>query len=264
MWATFATPTWTTTTTSYFIPLHGVTDEAESAWFDLQSPPLYSTIDVLDAAAELRVFNFGELAGHIAEVYRAFEPISAVVSPVREVTDLYAPIIHAAKGMAPHEPFVSLFARMPVFQFLQRAPHVQTLSTFSHVAPLRVAAPARVDDPAPAFDAAFQHYLDVMTQPEGRFSAEHIGVVRHVWALIVARFGATFALPIAMPTGDGALQLAWTWNQRHVSVDVYPDRWDWFFRDRSTGECDGDEVAAFDALPEALVGRLALLARDGG
>jgi hypothetical protein len=262
MWATFATPTWTTTTTSYFIPLHGVTDEAESAWFDPQRPQLYSTIDVLDSAADLRVFNFGEAAGHIAEVYRTFEPISAVVSPVRELTDLYAPIIQAAKGMAPHEPFVSLFARMPVFQFFQRAPQVQTLSTFSYVAPLRVAVPARVDDPAPAFDAPFQHYLDEMTAPDGRFSSAHIRSVRRVWSQIVQCFGGALALPIAMPTADGALQLAWTRNRRHASIDIYEDRWDWFFRDRATGECDGDEVAAFDALPQALADRLALLSRD--
>ena len=60
-----------------------------------------------------------------------------------------------------------------------------------------------------------------------------------------------------MPTSDGALQLAWTRNDRHVSVDVYENRWDWFSRNRATDEVMGGESEDFATLPHELIACLA-------
>ncbi len=111
----------------------------------------------------------------------------------------------------------------------------------------------------PAFDARFQNYLDEMTWPEGSFSTKHIAQVRTLWRLLAGAFGASPLLPIALPTECGALQLAWTRRRYHVSVNIYEDCWDWFFRSRATLEYDGDEVADFTHIPPALEERLALL-----
>jgi len=86
-------------------------------------------------------------------------------------------------------------------------------------------------------------------------STSHIGRVQAIWTLV--RPQVSDMLPIAMPTSDGALQLAWTKNDRHVSADVYEHRWDWFSRNRTTDEVTGGESEDFDTLPPELVACLA-------
>ena len=89
----------------------------------------------------------------------------------------------------------------------------------------------------------------------GDLSTSHIGRVQAIWTLV--RPQVSDMLPIAMPTSDGALQLAWTKNDRHVSADVYEHRWDWFSRNRTTDEVTGGESEDFDTLPPELVACLA-------
>lgn len=101
-------------------------------------------------------------------------------------------------------------------------------------------------------DHTFQSYLAKMA-----LSALHMNRVNLVWNLIRPRVAGM--LPVVMPTGDGAMQMSWTRNNRHVSVDVYEDHWDWFFRNRTTDEIDGEDVVKPDSLPGLLATHLKTL-----
>ena len=113
---------------------------------------------------------------------------------------------------------------------------------------------AREDNLRP--DRDFQSYLNGMSAA-GTLSALKRERVRAIWSLVRPHLGGM--LPVAMPTSDGAMQLSWTRGNRHVSIDVYEDRWDWFFRDRSTDEVDGGDAADFESLSDAFMDRLELL-----
>lgn len=102
-----------------------------------------------------------------------------------------------------------------------------------------------------------EQWLAMHTEPPGWYTITHIGRVMRIWAAIVARFGASVPLPVAH-VADDAIQFAWTFNQCHVNVDIYKDRWDWFFRDRVSGDCDFGE-STDDALPDAFIARFTRL-----
>lgn len=112
----------------------------------------------------------------------------------------------------------------------------------------------------PSWRAAFQCYLDMMTVPEGRFSAEHVARVRRLWEHCLPLEGVPV---VALPTSDGALQLSWTRGYLYLSIDIYPDRWDWFFRNRVTDLCDGGDVTDFGTMPDAYMARMSELEASG-
>lgn len=112
-----------------------------------------------------------------------------------------------------------------------------------------------------ASEDEFLKYLRSRKAAGGGLVAKPIERVETLWKLLNR---ARAPLPVAMPTHDDGLQLSWTSkNGRHLSMDIYADEWDWFFRDRQTDETDGGDVESFDELPEAFRKRLASLRDDG-
>lgn len=81
---------------------------------------------------------------------------------------------------------------------------------------------------------------------------------RSIWSLVVA-VQPEIGLPVIVPTDDGGLQLSWTVARRHLSIDIYENEWDWFYRDRETGEIDGGEATSDGDLPQSLRRRLDLV-----
>jgi len=73
-----------------------------------------------------------------------------------------------------------------------------------------------------------------------RFSIDHVDAIRELWKEL-REVAPALPLPVAFPIGDEALQLSWTRGPYHLSVDVYPTTWDWFFHDRAGGETDGGD-----------------------
>lgn len=101
----------------------------------------------------------------------------------------------------------------------------------------------------------FEEYLRQLAL--GRFSSAHVEHLRAVWNLVLASLGPEFALPIACPTEDDGLQLSWTANGRHVSIDMYADgEGDWFARNRITGFFEGGQLSSAGPLPDVLVEHL--------
>ena len=101
----------------------------------------------------------------------------------------------------------------------------------------------------------FEEYLRQLAL--GRFSSAHVEHLRAVWNLVLASLGPEFALPIACPTEDDGLQLSWTANGRHVSIDMYQEgEGDWFARDRTTGFFEGGQISSAGPLPDVLVEHL--------
>lgn len=113
-------------------------------------------------------------------------------------------------------------------------------------------------DPAVLSERDFNAYLSRLQAPAGEFTAGHVDRIHQIWARLRA-VNRELPLPVAIPTGDGGLQLSWTRGQRHASVDIYDGEWHWFYRDRSTGECDGGEGGAGVDPTEGLVRRIALV-----
>jgi hypothetical protein len=134
----------------------------------------------------------------------------------------------------------------------------QMLEALDRDDPEPSALPSNSGAEAPPFDVSFQNYLDRLQATE-RVPAVQVEIGRRIWASLRAALGGTFPMPVAGPTEDGALELSWTRKRRHVSVEVYPEGWEWFFRDRETDVIDGGDVVDHETVPEALVARLASL-----
>jgi len=106
----------------------------------------------------------------------------------------------------------------------------------------------------------FEEYLHQLAL--GRFSSVHVEHLRTVWSLVLADLGPEFDLPVACPTQDDGLQLSWTANGRHVSIDMYAEGdGDWFARNRLTGFFEGGQLSSQGPLPDALVEHLRVARR---
>ena len=110
---------------------------------------------------------------------------------------------------------------------------------------------------------AFDQYLERLPQDsESEISVLHVAHLRRVWELILSHFSPDFDLPVACPTQDGALQLSWTANGKHTSIDVYANgEGDWFFHDRETLLFTGGSLVQGGSLPKDFLRLLALCKR---
>lgn len=57
-------------------------------------------------------------------------------------------------------------------------------------------------------------------------------------------------VPTIMLTSDGAIQMSWTKNGLHLSIDLYCDSYDWFVRDRNSGAYTGGYSDRFSICAE--------------
>lgn len=80
---------------------------------------------------------------------------------------------------------------------------------------------------------------------EDAFSEEHMRAVKEFRQVISNHMSASSAhrLPTqAGPTPDGALQLTWNSKEHYLEVDIQANGvFDWFYRNRNTGDYEGDE-----------------------
>ena len=51
----------------------------------------------------------------------------------------------------------------------------------------------------------------------------------------------TGLIPGGMATPEGAYLLTWNFDEHHLEVELFPEHWDWFYRNRKTGRLAGDE-----------------------
>lgn len=103
------------------------------------------------------------------------------------------------------------------------------------------------------------HYLTDQIEPVGQLSQDHISRVSALWTLVRSVGGEKLPLPVALPTDDGALHMAWTVGRQHLSVDAYENSWDWFYRDRERDESDGGDSEYTEPVPAGFVRRLEML-----
>jgi hypothetical protein len=90
-------------------------------------------------------------------------------------------------------------------------------------------------------DRPWRRYLQGLAQ-EGTFSAAHIQKVERIWDELRRRAAVPLPIPRTQPTGRGAIQIAWYSNRYTVEIDVVPDgRFEWFCRDRVSGEISGTD-----------------------
>lgn len=62
----------------------------------------------------------------------------------------------------------------------------------------------------------------------------------------------TVPIPHAGPTLQNSFILSWNRGRHHFEVEVFDDeRFEWFYRDRETDDCEGDEGACFGAVAAA-------------
>lgn len=225
-------------------PFAGI-EGTRTQWFEFATARLYSTVEVLEATATISLAS----AAHDFDVHPIVGSLFEVAAAGVDIGESWASFAQVAELAKRYEAYTDSRAFSSWFRL-----GGNLAESYVVWAPV----PKRNE-----FDAGFHQYLDVMTAPKGRFAPDHIERVRQVWTLISDHFGGLFPLPVAMPTGDGALQLSWTRGHWHASVDVYADSWEWFFRDRDTGDFDGDELEnSIELLPEALKAHLALLVND--
>ena len=104
-------------------------------------------------------------------------------------------------------------------------------------------------------DDSFQEYLKTLDC----VPTVTIIAARQIWQLIEKEFNNIFPLPVAIPIENQGLQLSWTLNRQHLSIDVCTDILEWFFRDRKTGDLDGGDIVGLESLPKTLLYRLSLI-----
>lgn len=81
-------------------------------------------------------------------------------------------------------------------------------------------------------------YLDQLEIPLGDFAPSHVDFVRDTIKLVEKTLG----FPVSMPTSDGGIQMAWTKDHDHLSLDIYSNgHVDWFYRNRASDEVHGGE-----------------------
>jgi len=91
----------------------------------------------------------------------------------------------------------------------------------------------------------WKHYLSVISEGSGIFSAEHVGHIKAVCDALSAYGDPTQA----GPTTDGWMELVWDNGRHHLDIDVRPDgTCEWFYRDRETGDYAGEESRQIAAL----------------
>lgn len=86
-------------------------------------------------------------------------------------------------------------------------------------------------------EADFSNYLSGLTVPYGEYSDIHIAKVRWIWKKVRE---VNQRLPAVILMQDGGIQLAWiNRSHKYISIDIYENSWEWFFRDRLTDKYGG-------------------------
>jgi hypothetical protein len=95
-------------------------------------------------------------------------------------------------------------------------------------------------------------YLNILVR-KGLFSVHHISCVTSLRGKLERAIGKALPDPITQDAEDGALQMCWNYERRLMEIDVYEDgRYQWFFKNRETGEVAGSEEPLHDLLFEVV------------
>lgn len=61
-----------------------------------------------------------------------------------------------------------------------------------------------------------------------------------------------------MGTWDNVRQLIWDKGEHHLEIDLTPQGYEWFYRNRTTEHFEGDSLGPYEFLPEELKERMLL------
>ena len=71
----------------------------------------------------------------------------------------------------------------------------------------------------------------------------------------------TLPVPMAIPSEDGSMHLAWDRDEHHLDVDLHGDgTYEWFYSNRITDELDGTDEDRVSGMPADLASRFRIIA----
>jgi hypothetical protein len=103
--------------------------------------------------------------------------------------------------------------------------------------------------------SGFDNFLTALSKDKRFLDTKIVSDVRRLFSILSEKLNLLkLPDPQALPVDDEFLSLAWELGEYQFTIDIFPnDQLDWFWRNKQTGDFDGEEAKSLANLSEKLI-----------